>query len=237
MIRRSRRQSRADGPQDRRPASSSRASRPLSEGLDKALLGGIEQQLACGGILDPIVAAKIEIVAPPGPDEGFAEIYVVSPRGHAEATSCANRALEHLLAYLPLQRGRPRTLSCRHAGRGCSSWRCAAPAISTFHRDRGQQNLAQLISSSRPVLASPWAWLVVTPAALSPIAPTALSLTSRLRRRCTASAKPSSLRSELCQSPLPLKGIPVPLHLPAVLRQLRPQEVRQADPRLKVYPP
>ena len=50
-------------------------SRVLAEGLEKALLGGIEQQLA-GGMLDPIVAAKIEIAARQDPTKRFAEIYV-----------------------------------------------------------------------------------------------------------------------------------------------------------------
>ena len=42
------------------------ALRVTSEGLEKAILGGIEQQLA-GGMLDPIVAAKIEIAYRLGP--------------------------------------------------------------------------------------------------------------------------------------------------------------------------
>jgi hypothetical protein len=49
--------------------------RVLSEGLDKALLGGIEQQLA-GGMLDPVVAAKIEIALRADPTKHFADIYV-----------------------------------------------------------------------------------------------------------------------------------------------------------------
>ena len=51
------------------------ALRVTSEGLEKAILGGIEQQLA-GGTLDPIVAAKIEIAYRQDPSAHFADIYV-----------------------------------------------------------------------------------------------------------------------------------------------------------------
>jgi len=51
------------------------ANRVVSEGLEKALLGGIEQQLA-GGTLDPIVAAKIEQALRQSPTSHFADIYV-----------------------------------------------------------------------------------------------------------------------------------------------------------------
>lgn len=51
------------------------AGRVISEGLEKALLGGIEQQLA-GGTLDPIVAAKIEQALRSDPNAHFADIYV-----------------------------------------------------------------------------------------------------------------------------------------------------------------
>ena len=49
--------------------------RVISEGLEKALLGGIEQQLA-GGMLDPIVAARIEVALRADPNAHFADIYV-----------------------------------------------------------------------------------------------------------------------------------------------------------------
>ena len=49
--------------------------RVVSEGLEKALLGGIEQQLA-EGMLDPVVAAKIEIALRQDPTAHFADIYV-----------------------------------------------------------------------------------------------------------------------------------------------------------------
>ena len=49
--------------------------RVISEGLEKALLGGIEQQLA-GGMLDPVVAAKIEMALRQDPTAHFADIYV-----------------------------------------------------------------------------------------------------------------------------------------------------------------
>ena len=49
--------------------------RVVCEGLDKALLGGIEQQLA-GGMLDPIVAARVEIKMRTDPNAHFADIYV-----------------------------------------------------------------------------------------------------------------------------------------------------------------
>ena len=51
------------------------AGRVISEGLEKALLGGIEQQLAAGA-LDPIVAAKIEQALRQDPNAHFADIYV-----------------------------------------------------------------------------------------------------------------------------------------------------------------
>jgi hypothetical protein len=51
------------------------ANRVISEGLEKALLGGIEQQLA-GGTLDPIVAAKIETALRQSPTSHFADVYV-----------------------------------------------------------------------------------------------------------------------------------------------------------------
>lgn len=51
------------------------ANRVISEGLEKALLGGMEQQLAAGG-LDPAVVAKIEIALRQDPTKHFADIYV-----------------------------------------------------------------------------------------------------------------------------------------------------------------
>lgn len=51
------------------------AGRVVSEGLEKALLGGIEQGLA-GGTLDPIVAAKIEVAMRAHPNAHFADVYV-----------------------------------------------------------------------------------------------------------------------------------------------------------------
>jgi hypothetical protein len=51
------------------------ANRVISEGLEKALLGGMEQQLAAGG-LDPAVVAKIEIALRKDPSKHFADIYV-----------------------------------------------------------------------------------------------------------------------------------------------------------------
>jgi hypothetical protein len=49
--------------------------RVIGEGLDKALLGGIEQQLA-GGMLDPIVAARIKQAMRAEPNADLADIYV-----------------------------------------------------------------------------------------------------------------------------------------------------------------
>ena len=49
--------------------------RVISEGLEKALLGGMEQQLAAGG-LDPAVVAKIEIALRQTPTAHFADVYV-----------------------------------------------------------------------------------------------------------------------------------------------------------------
>ena len=51
------------------------ATRVISEGLEKALLGGMEQQLAAGG-LDPAVVAKIEIALRQNPAQHFADVYV-----------------------------------------------------------------------------------------------------------------------------------------------------------------
>jgi hypothetical protein len=51
------------------------AGRVISEGLEKALLGGIEQGLA-GGTLDPIVAARCEAAMRADPNAHFADIYV-----------------------------------------------------------------------------------------------------------------------------------------------------------------
>ena len=51
------------------------AARVISEGLEKALLGGIEQGLA-GGMLDPIVAARCEQEMRASPNERFADVYV-----------------------------------------------------------------------------------------------------------------------------------------------------------------
>ena len=51
------------------------ANRVISEGLEKALLGGMEQQLSAGG-LDPIVVAKIEVAMRQDPNKHFADIYV-----------------------------------------------------------------------------------------------------------------------------------------------------------------
>jgi hypothetical protein len=51
------------------------ANRVLSEGMEKALLGGLEQQLA-GGTLDPIVVAKIESAKRADPTAHFADIYI-----------------------------------------------------------------------------------------------------------------------------------------------------------------
>ena len=48
--------------------------RVIGEGLDKALLGGIEQQLA-GGMLDPIVAARIKMALMAEPTKDLSTIY------------------------------------------------------------------------------------------------------------------------------------------------------------------
>ena len=49
--------------------------RVVSEGLDKAMLGGLEQMLAQGGT-DPIVVAKLEIAMRADPTAHFADVYV-----------------------------------------------------------------------------------------------------------------------------------------------------------------
>ena len=51
------------------------ANRVLSEGMEKALLGGLEQQLA-GGTLDPIVVAKIEAALRADPSAHFSDVYI-----------------------------------------------------------------------------------------------------------------------------------------------------------------
>lgn len=68
------------------------AGRVISEGLEKALLGGIEQQLA-GGTLDPIVAAKIEQALRSDPNAHFADIYVKVHEAMQKEQAAAQQAL------------------------------------------------------------------------------------------------------------------------------------------------
>jgi hypothetical protein len=51
------------------------ANRVLSEGLEKALLAGLEEQLSAAQ-LDPIVVAKIEAALRADPNAHFADIYI-----------------------------------------------------------------------------------------------------------------------------------------------------------------
>ena len=120
--------------------------RVISEGLEKALLGGIEQQLA-GGMLDPVVAAKIEIALRQDPTAHFADIYV---KVHEDMQKQQAAIKPHPLVVRPacrlvLVERREATAfvdaRCRHPTR----WR-AAPTPQPAPR-AGQQNLAQLVSS------------------------------------------------------------------------------------------
>ena len=111
------------------------AGRVISEGLEKALLGGIEQQLA-GGMLDPIVAAKIEQALRQDPNAHFADIYV---KVHEEdAASNRPPRLRPKVPRLVLAPGggAPLTSSQHHAGRSRPTRWGAAPAAQSSTESR-----------------------------------------------------------------------------------------------------
>jgi hypothetical protein len=117
------------------------AQRVISEGLEKALLGGIEQQLA-GGTLDPVVAAKLEVAMRANPTARFADIYV---KVHEQMQE--DQASQQAAQPAPVGGGgatppAPATMPGAAVPPGG-----AQPQPLNPPPGQGQQNLAQLVSS------------------------------------------------------------------------------------------
>jgi len=119
------------------------ANRVISEGLEKALLGGIEQSLA-GGMMDPIVAARCEQAMRADPNARFADIYV---KVH-EAMQKEQAALQ---AAQPPQAGGPPGAPPGPPPQAMPGAAVppggAQPQPLNPPPGQGQQNLAQLVSS------------------------------------------------------------------------------------------
>ena len=130
------------------------ANRVISEGLEKALLGGMEQMLASGQT-DPIVVAKVEMALRKDPTAHFADIYV---QVHEEMQ-------KEQAAMQAAQPPQPAALGAGSPGTGGPSPAAmpgaavppggAAPQPLNPPPGAGQTNLAQLVSSlgqsSKPV--------------------------------------------------------------------------------------
>jgi hypothetical protein len=112
------------------------AGRVISEGLEKAILAGIEQQLSAGA-LDPVVAAKIEMALRADPNGHFADIYVKVHEDMQKQQAAA-------APPSPDGAGGPPPAS---AMPGASQPPPGQPQPLNGPPGAGQQNLAQLVSS------------------------------------------------------------------------------------------
>lgn len=117
--------------------------RVISEGLEKALLGGIEQQLA-GGMLDPVVAAKIEMALRADPTGHFADIYVKVHEDMQKQQAAQAQAAPPPAGAPPGLPGQPPPSSMPGAAVPPGG---AQPQPLNPPPGQGQQNLAQLVSS------------------------------------------------------------------------------------------
>lgn len=122
------------------------AGRVISEGLEKAILAGIEQQLSAGA-LDPVVAAKIEMALRSDPNAHFADIYV---QVHTQMQK--DQAAQAQAQPSPAGPGGPPPASSMP---GASQPPPGQPQPLNGPPGAGQQNLAQLVSSlgqsSKPI--------------------------------------------------------------------------------------
>ena len=116
--------------------------RVLSEGLEKALLGGIEQQLAAGA-LDPMVAAKIEMAMRADPAAHFADVYVKIHKD-MQAEQAQQQAAQAQQAP-PAGAGGPAPQA--GAMPGATAPPPGQPQPLNSPPGQGQTNLAQLVSS------------------------------------------------------------------------------------------
>ena len=169
--------------------------RVISEGLDKALLGGIEQQLA-GGMLDPIVAAKIKIALRQDPTDDFADIYVkVHEQMQKEQAAQAQRRTPGCRLAWPVARRSPPPSAMPGAAVPPGG---ASPSRSTLRRARASRtSLSWSRASASPL--SRWRADGPRARARSRTGPTSTSLTSRLRPSSTASVS----RSRRLNEPFP----------------------------------
>ena len=118
--------------------------RVIGEGLDKALLGGIEQQLA-GGMLDPIVAAKIKVALRQDPTKDLADIYVKIHEQMQKEQAAQQSAAAPPGAPAP-GGGGPTPAPAAMPGAAIPPGG-AQPQPLNPPPGKGQQNLAQLVSS------------------------------------------------------------------------------------------
>ena len=124
------------------------ANRVVSEGLEKALLGGLEQQLAAGG-LDPIVVAKIEMSLRQTPNAHFADVYV-KVHEDMQKEQAAMQAAQPPAALGAGPPGQPGggPPAAQMPGAAVPPGGAAAQGQPTVPPPgQGQQNLAQLVST------------------------------------------------------------------------------------------
>ena len=124
------------------------ANRVIKEGLEKALLGGMEQQLAAGG-LDPIVVAKVEVALRQSPTSHFADVYVkIHEQMQKEQAAMQAAQPPAALGAGPAAQPGGGPPAAQMPGAAVPPGGAAAQGTPTVPPPgQGQQNLAQLVST------------------------------------------------------------------------------------------
>jgi hypothetical protein len=127
------------------------ANRVVTEGLEKALIGGLENQLAQGG-LDPLVVAKINMALLADPTKPFAQVYVdvhEAMQKEQAATQAAQGQPPALGAGQPgLPPGPPPSTMPGAAVPPGGAAGAGPPSIPP--PPAGQQNLADILATLKP---------------------------------------------------------------------------------------